>query len=189
MSLLLLLAGLALLRWLPLQGELVLAAALLMGFSAGLTLPDVDQIVPIGHRSALTHSLLPALALMVRRWLWPLAAGVALGLFLHLAADFFPRDMVGYATIKMPFAGSLGGEGSYWWIGLQALACLAFGLLLAARLILARTVRLAAGGFALLMGGTYLLTTNGGVPALLLLVGLGALAWRVTRSRAAGDMR
>ena len=42
-------------RW-----PLVAAAAALLAAWAGTTFPDVDQVLPLGHRSALTHSILPA---------------------------------------------------------------------------------------------------------------------------------
>lgn len=58
-------------------------------------LPDIDLALGIGHRSGLTHSVLPAvLATLRRRW-WALAAGLALGLGLHLAADLFPNSVAG----------------------------------------------------------------------------------------------
>jgi hypothetical protein len=103
-------------------GGLLAVAALLLAAVAGLTFPDLDQSLPFfDHRSALTHSVLAALILTARRWLVPVAAGLALGLALHLAADCFPEAMRGYATVKVPFAGSLGGW-SYLWLGANAAA-------------------------------------------------------------------
>ena len=85
------------------------ALAVVLAAWAGTTLPDIDQFLPLDHRSALTHSLLPA----ALAWRWrAAAAGLALGLGLHLSADLFPNAMQGFATVKLPFAGSIGWEAS-----------------------------------------------------------------------------
>ena len=138
----------------------------------GTTLPDVDQILPLlDHRDALTHSLLPALAL----WRWrAVAAGLALGLALHMAADVFPEGMVGYATVKLPFAGSLGGW-SYLLLGANAIGgALMFGALLPG---LRLDWRLSAALLvaAAVIGAAYLLRVDGGWWALasILLIGWG----------------
>ena len=92
-------------RW-----PVALAAALLLALTSGLTLPDIDQFVPLlDHRDALTHSILPALVLLGWPRLRPVAAGLSLGLALHLAADCFPQAMRGFATVKLPYFGALGG--------------------------------------------------------------------------------
>lgn len=110
----------------PALGLLVAAAAAFVG----LYLPDVDRLFWLGHRSGLTHSVLPALAVLelARRHGWAVsaAAGLALGTAIHCAADLFPRTMQGYATIKLPFAGGIGAGASYAWL----LATVAIGLLL-----------------------------------------------------------
>ena len=106
MSLAFAFAALALLRlgWLtPRAAGYVAAAALLLAMIAGLTLPDIDQPLPLDHRSAITHSALPALLVTFRRWAWPVASGLAFGIGLHLAADLFPNAMIGFATVKAPF--------------------------------------------------------------------------------------
>ena len=106
-------------RWPQVQRFGAVPLLVLFAF-VGLTLPDIDQPLPLEHRSGLTHSLLPALPWLVWRWLRPVAAGVALGLGAHLAADLFPEAMVGFATIKLPGAGSI-ERWSYLWIGLNLL--------------------------------------------------------------------
>ena len=153
---------------------------LLLAMAAGLDLPDLDQVLPLAHRSALTHSLLPAaLALGQRRW-WPLAAGLGWGTAMHLAADTFPNAMRGYATVKLPLLGSIGAGPSYAWLALNALAGGLIGLWLAGTHLAGRTrwVVLAAMG---LSGCAYLLNTDGGWAALALLVGIGGLALRGKR--------
>lgn len=144
---------------------------------AGTTLPDLDLLLPIGHRSALTHSLLPiALALFATR-LRPVAAGLAIGIGLHLAADSFPNAMRGYATVKLPGIGSLGAAGSYGWLGIQALAAtLAGSVLLAAALPL--RVALSTAAALALVGIAYLFATDGGWPALTVYAAFGWLAVR-----------
>lgn len=150
----------------------VVAAAL-----AGTTLPDLDLALGLGHRSALTHSMLPVAIAAADRRFWPVAAGLGLGLGLHLAADLFPNGMRGYATIKLPLFGSIGPGASYLWIAVNAGLTLAGGAWLlgevAAPPIAAAT--LAAVG---VLGVTYLLRTDGGWWALLLFAGLGWLALR-----------
>lgn len=111
---------------------------------AGLWWPDLDLWFGV-HRSGLTHGLLlpVVLALMARRrpWLLPIAAGVALGIGVHCAADLFPRAMRGLATIKLPLAGSIGTTGSYWWLGGTVLV----GIVVPLRLVAARFGPVALG--------------------------------------------
>ncbi len=76
-------------RW-PDLARIMALPALLLALIAGLDLPDIDQPLPLDHRSAVTHSVLPALLALVRRWARPVAGGLALGLGLHLSADVFP---------------------------------------------------------------------------------------------------
>lgn len=160
----------------------VQAVAAVCAGIAGTTLPDLDLLLPIGHRSALTHSLLPlALALVATRWR-PVMAGLAIGIGLHLAADTFPNAMRGYATVKLPGLGSLGVAGSYAWLGVQALAAtLAGAVLLAAALPgrLALVTAMALTG----VGVAYLFATDGGWPALAV---YGAFGWLAIRRHAAG---
>ncbi len=160
----------------------VQAVAAVCAGIAGTTLPDLDLLLPIGHRSALTHSLLPlALALVATRWR-PVMAGLAIGIGLHLAADTFPNAMRGYATVKLPGLGSLGVAGSYAWLGVQALvATLAGAVLLAAALPvrLALVTAMALTG----VGVAYLLATDGGWPALAV---YGAFGWLAIRRHAPG---
>lgn len=154
------------------QGAAVLCAGI-----AGTTLPDLDLLLPIGHRSALTHSLLPlALALFAKRWR-PVMAGLAIGIGLHLAADAFPNAMRGFATVKLPGIGSLGSTTSYLWLGGQAaVATLAGAVLLAATLPIG-IATLTALALAM-VGVAYLFVTDGGWPALGVYAALGWLAIR-----------
>ncbi|MDR6787252.1 hypothetical protein J2Y58_000593 [Sphingomonas sp. BE138] len=155
-------------------------AALLVSFVAfliGLTLPDLDLRMWLGHRSAITHSILPACALLARRRWHPAACGMGAGTGLHLAADTFPNAMVGYATVKLPLVGALSAGGSYVWLAANALGGLALAVWLSRRL----HARLAAGllGLAALVAGAgYLWRTDGGWPVLAL---AGGLAWAVGR--------
>ena len=159
-------------------GPWLVAATVVVAAWAGTTLPDLDMPLGLGHRSALTHSLLPvALAAAADRRCWPVAAGLGLGLGLHLAADLFPNGMRGYATIKLPLFGSIGAGASYLWIAVNAGATLAAGAWL-----LGRIAAPAAAGATLVavgvVGVAYLLRTDGGWWALALFAGLGWLALR-----------
>lgn len=153
------------------------ALATVLAVAAGLTLPDVDQWLPLlDHRSALTHSILPiVLAAGSGR---AVAAGLALGLGFHLAADCFPAAMVGYATVKLPFAGSVGSGASYLWLGANSLVASGWG---AWRLGRDEPARWAVGVLAVSawLGVVYLWHDPGGWPALAL---YGAAAWWVWRS-------
>lgn len=133
--------------------------AVLAALWAGTTLPDLDGVLGLGHRSGLTHGLLPALvAFAAGPRERPVAAGLALGTGLHLAADAFPHAMRGYATVKLPAMGSIGWAASYGWLGLSAAALLVAGTVLAARM----PYRLALLGMSALLGVLYLLHTDGG---------------------------
>jgi hypothetical protein len=144
-------------------------------------LPDLDLMLGLGHRSGLTHSLLPVgLACGRRRW-WPLAAGVSLGLGLHLSADMFPNAMQGYATVKLPGLGSIGAEASYFWLAVNAVAALLIGAWLLGR-VLAPMAALAVLGIVAAIGVAYLFTTDGGWWALAMFGGSGWLALRGRRA-------
>lgn len=155
----------------------VAALAIVLAAWVGTTFPDVDQLLPLDHRSGLTHSaLVPALA-----WAWQrgraFAAGLALGIGLHLSADLFPEAMRGFATIKLPVVGSIGWQGSYVWIGVNAFACLTLGALLLGQL-LGPKLSLATLGAVALLGLAYLWTVDGGWWALAMFGGTGWLALR-----------
>lgn len=158
--------------WAWLVALAVVAAAL-----AGTTLPDLDLTLGLGHRSALLHSVLPVAAAAADRRFWPVAAGLGLGLGLHLAADLFPNGMRGYATIKLPLFGSIGPGASYLWIAVNAAATLAGGAWLLGQVVaprLANATLVVVG----VLGAAYLLRTDGGWWALLMFAGLGWLALR-----------
>jgi hypothetical protein len=161
-------------RWPPAALIAVPVAAL-----GGTTLPDLDLLLGLGHRSGLTHSvLLPALAALRPRW-WPVAAGVALGVGLHLSADCFPNGMRGFATVKWPGVGSIGAGWSYLWLGGNAVASLALGAWLLARRASAAATLLVLGVVAV-VGAGYLWVTDGGWPALLVFTGAG---WALVRRK------
>lgn len=172
-SLFLLLLSAAVARAAEVRWPWAAAVAVVFAAWAGTTFPDIDQVLPLGHRSAITHSVLPAvLACMWRRG-QAFAAGLALGIGLHLSADLFPEAMRGFATIKLPFAGSLGWQASYLWIGINGFACLTMGALLLGKLLGPR-FSLATLGAVALLGVAYLFTVDGGWWALAM---FGATGW------------
>jgi len=159
----------------------LLPAAVPVAALAGTTLPDLDMVLGLGHRSGLTHSVLPVILLASRpRW-WPVAAGLALGIGLHLSADVFPNAMHGFATVKLPGMGSIGRGGSWAWLAGNALAALAIGTLLLRRIA---TLRVTAAILVIVavIGTAYLFVTDGGWPALLVYGGTG---WALVRRRGA----
>ncbi len=155
----------------------VAAGAVLLAAWAGTTFPDLDQLLPLGHRSGLTHSILPAGLACLWRHGRAVAAGLALGIGLHLSADIFPEAMRGFATVKLPFVGAIGWRESYAWLAVNAFASLALGAMMLGRLM---GPRLALGLLAAvaLLGVTYLLTVDGGWWALAMFGGTGWLALR-----------
>jgi len=158
-------------------GAWALIATVTAAAVAGTTLPDLDAALGLRHRSALLHSVLPLAVAMLDRRTWPVAAGLGLGIGLHLAADLFPNGMRGFATIKMPLIGSLGAGTSYLWIAAHAGGNLAAGAWLLGRIATRQTAAavLAAVG---VLGVVYLLKTDGGWWALMMFAGLGWLALR-----------
>lgn len=159
-------------RWPP-----AAALAVLLAAWAGTTFPDLDQVLPLGHRSAFTHSILPAaLACLWRKGL-AFAAGLALGLGLHLSADLFPEAMRGFATIKLPGFGSIGWQASYIWFAVNAFASLALGAWLVGRMMGPKLALVLLAGVALI-GIAYLFTVDGGWWALAMFGGTGWLALR-----------
>ncbi|WP_033922599.1 hypothetical protein [Sphingomonas sp. 37zxx] len=160
-----------------LRHPIAVAVALVLAVVSGTTFPDIDFWLPFGHRSGMTHSIAPLLLLAYHPRLRGVAAGLAIGIGLHLAADCFPNAMRGYATIKLPFAGSIGSAASYGWLGLNALAALGIGAGIAVRLfdtlVLAVTA-IAVAGIAV----AYLAVTDGGWPPLALFAAAGWLTHR-----------
>ncbi|MBB3694499.1 hypothetical protein [Sphingomonas sp. BK580] len=154
------------------------ALVTLIALAVGLMLPDVDLRLGLGHRSALTHSLLPALLLLASRQR-AAACGIAAGVGVHLAADCFPRRMVGYATVKLPLHGALPPLESYGWLALNAAAALLLASWLGRQLhapVARALVALAALAAAL----RYLWHDPGGWPVLAL---AGGVAFVVVRGR------
>jgi hypothetical protein len=164
-------------RW-----PLALGLAAVLPAWAGTTLPDIDQFLPLDHRSALTHSVLPAF--LVWRWR-AVAAGLALGLGLHLSADLFPNAMQGFATVKLPFVGSIGWEASYVWLAVNAFAALTIGAWLLGR-ALGPLMSLFVLGAVALIGVGYLFATDGGWWALMMFGGTG---WLALRTRSGGPLK
>ena len=155
-----------------------LAAAAVLAAWAGTTFPDIDQPLALGHRSGLTHSILPAALACSRRRLWAVAAGLGLGIGLHLSADLFPNAMRGFATVKLPVAGSIGGSASYAWFAVNAAASLMLGAWLLGWTIGPKLAFASLGAVALL-GIAYLFATDGGWWALAMFGGAGWLGlWR-----------
>lgn len=150
----------------------------LIAFVVGLTLPDLDLRLWLGHRSGLTHSVLPAVLLLARRRWHAAACGMGAGTGLHLAADSFPNRMIGYATVKLPVAGALSPGESYAWLGVNAVMGLALAILLLPRLHAPRAALLVAG-VALAGGLAYLWRTDGGWPVLAIAAALAWLVWRM----------
>jgi len=162
------------------------AGAVLVAAYAGTTLPDVDQLLPLGgHRSALSHSVLPALLAMWRREARSVAAGLGFGIGLHLSADFFPNAMTGYALVKLPLFGSIGAGASWAWFAANAAAAFALGAWLTGRLLKAGLAALVLAGVAVI-GVLYLLATDGGWPPLALFGGTAWLALRRGRRQSIG---
>jgi len=161
-------------RWPPAALVAVPVAAL-----AGTTLPDLDLVFGLGHRSGLSHSVLPlAIAAARPRW-WPVATGLALGIGLHLSADCFPNAMRGYATVKLPLVRSIGAGPSYLWLAVNAVACLLIGAWwLRRETTLAQSAGVLVAVIA--VGVAYLVATDGGWPALIVFTGAG---WALTRPR------
>lgn len=153
----------------------MLAALTLVAFAIGLTLPDIDLALGIGHRSGITHSVLPALMALARpRWRHA-GCGLAGGTGLHLAADCFPNAMIGYATVKLPLAGGIGAAASYGWLAINAALALALAAVALRRLhhpLAAVVVAVLAG----VIGIGYLWRTDGGWPVLAL-AAVAALGW------------
>lgn len=162
-------------RW-----PVAVAGAVLLAAWAGTTFPDVDQLLPLGgHRSALSHSVLPALLAAWRREARAAAAGLGFGTGLHLSADLFPNAMVGYALVKVPLLGGLSAGASYLWFAVHALAAFALGAWLLGRLVEARLAALVLAGVAAI-GLVYLFSTDGGWPPLAI---FAATAWLAFRRR------
>lgn len=175
----LLLVLLAVLADLGLTHRWALAAALVAAVWVGTTLPDLDLPLGLGHRSGLTHSVLPAAAAAIRRRWHTVAAGLALGIALHLAADVFPNAMRGFALVNLPWIGTLDAAESYGWLAVNAAVALATGILLVRA---AHPPRLAAFAAVAVIGIVYLFRTDGGwwVLAIGLSIGAasGTIRWR-----------
>jgi len=144
---------------------------------AGLALPDIDHPLPLDHRSALTHSAAPLALAFWRAVPRAAIAGLAIGLGLHLADDVVTTDMVGLATVKVPFLGSLGAWSYPWLLGHAAL-CTWLGATLLRGVLPDPRLRAAVLGATAVMAVWYLLGREGNLAALLL---YGLLGWLVFR--------
>ena len=102
-----------------------------LGFYLGGETPDLDQRTSLLlHRSILTHGLLAPLlvnrllggcGIRALRWF---AAGFALGVAVHLAADLFPKAWVGFALVSLPFYGWMSAAASITWLVGSIVVCL-----------------------------------------------------------------
>ena len=102
-----------------------------LGCYLGSETPDLDQRTDLLlHRSILTHGLLAPLLVSKLfggcsvRWLQWFAAGFALGMGIHLAADLFPKAWTGFALISLPFYGWLPATASITWLVCSVMVCL-----------------------------------------------------------------
>ena len=159
------------------SGPWILIATVVAAAAAGTRLPDLDTPLRLRHRSALVHGILPFYVALLDHRTWPVAAGLGLGVGVHLAADLFPSTMRGFATIKVPLWGSIGVWPSYLWIAANAAANLIGGIVVLDR-IASRQV--AAGALAVtgVLGAAYLMRAQGGWYALAV---LGTLGWLLLR--------
>ncbi|MHA6721877.1 hypothetical protein [Sphingomonas sp. RS2018] len=158
------------------------ALIVLAAFAVGLGVPDLDFLLPFGHLSALTHSVVPLLPVIALAEGRRLATGIALGIGVHLSADSFPNAMTGFALVKLPFAGALPPAGSYIWLGANAALAPPSGVAAALR-VLPRGVTVGVLGAVAAGSVAYLFVTDGGWPALALFGGAGLTGWRFRRSR------
>ncbi|MCW7551347.1 hypothetical protein NX722_01555 [Endozoicomonas gorgoniicola] len=96
----------------------------LAGMMAGVRWPDWDFLIPgLSHRSGLTHSLL--LPMVVYFMALPaIAAGLSLGIALHLSSDIQPKAWTGGALIKFPVLGSIGKRLSPLWLFINIAGCI-----------------------------------------------------------------
>ena len=96
----------------------------LAGLMAGVRWPDWDFLIPgLSHRSGITHSaLLPLIFYFMA--LPAIAAGLSLGIALHLSSDIQPKAWTGGALIKFPVIGSIGKKLSPAWLFANIAGCL-----------------------------------------------------------------
>ena len=86
----------------------------LAGMMAGIRLPDIDLVLPgFSHRSGITHSFLAPLIFWLMGWHF-IAAGLALGVGMHMASDLQPKAWTGGALIKFPMLGNIGLMSPLW---------------------------------------------------------------------------
>ena len=113
--------------------QILTTAVVLFGLGCylGNEMPDLDQHTGLLlHRSILTHGLLAPLLVSklfggcsARSLQW-FAAGFALGVAVHLAADLFPKAWTGFALISLPFYGWLPATASITWLVCSVAVCL-----------------------------------------------------------------
>ena len=159
------------------SGPWVLIATVVSATAAGITLPDLDSRLRLGHRSALLHGVLPPFVALLDQRTWAIAAGLGFGIGFHLVADLFPGQMRGFATIKLPLWGSIGVFPSYLWIATHAAANIVGGFVVLER-IAARQVAASALAGVGVLGTAYLMRTDGGWGAMALMLLIGWLILR-----------
>jgi hypothetical protein len=165
------------------ERTIMTAALTLVAFAIGLRLPDVDLLLGLGHRNGVTHSVAPALVALGRVQWRHAGCGLAGGTGLHLAADCFPNAMTGFATVKLPFAGSIGAAASYGWLAVHAIVALMLAAVGLRRLHHPVAAIGVAAGTAML-GVGYLWRTDGGWPVLAMIMLAAVLWWRRNRAGA-----
>ncbi|MET4666890.1 hypothetical protein [Sphingomonas sp. PvP056] len=158
-------------------GPWVLIATVVSATAAGITLPDLDSRLRLGHRSALLHGVLPPFVALLDQRTWAIAAGLGFGIGFHLVADLFPGQMRGFATIKLPLWGSIGAGLSYLWIIANAAGTLLGGVVVLTSLADGSVLAIALAAVGV-MGVAYLLRAEGGLCALMMFALLGWLASR-----------
>ncbi|WP_207480846.1 hypothetical protein [Arenibaculum pallidiluteum] len=151
--------------------------------AAGVYFPDLDLLLPLDHRSILTHSILPALVL-ARLGGRPAAGGLGVGTGIHLSADLFPEEWTGFALVQVPLAGSLDAFSPWWILGNAVLATVLGVAWLRTALPGAAMGRAFHLGIAAL-AGWYLLVEEGSLLAPVVFAGCFALAVRLSAPRGA----
>ncbi|PJE33691.1 hypothetical protein PSM7751_03885 [Pseudooceanicola marinus] len=130
----------------PLAGKVRSVAGRSSAAKAGLFLlmaylflwvPDLDLLLLdlLHHRSIVTHSVLPALLLILLGWRAGAApiAGALVGIAVHLSCDLL-SPMVGYGQIWLPEPYQIPlGPFSYLWLGTNALLAFIWARRLAVR--------------------------------------------------------
>lgn len=108
---------------------------MLFGFFTGIKFPDIDlKIKFINHRSIITHSPFLAIVLyVIAKKLGTsdftyFVSAFALSEGVHLIYDFFPKQWLGTALIKVPVKGGFGIKTSKYFILISILILIFIGI-------------------------------------------------------------